>query len=94
MATTIIPAGQTRPVRIPKMSQIIVDEYPKGTKGKLELDYIVPPEVIVYPLLANPHPVLYNIPSEICNIRNMSKVSNSYVFISDVPYTDPTVALV
>jgi hypothetical protein len=93
MATTIIPAGETRPVRIPKMSQITIDEYPRGTKGKVELDYAAHPEVIYYPLQANPHPVLYNIPDEICNIKNTSKTINSFICISDVPYTLPATML-
>jgi hypothetical protein len=90
MASTIIPAGETRPVRIPKMSQITIDEFPRGTKGRLELDHSVPSEVIGYPLPANPHPVLYNIPDEICNVKNSSRTNNSFVCISDVPYTVPT----
>jgi hypothetical protein len=79
---TIIPAGETRPVRIPRLSQIYINEVPVGTLGKLELQYINPPEIINYPLVSNPHPVIYNIPGEICNIRNVCKTSGSHVVIT------------
>jgi hypothetical protein len=80
MATTIIPAGETRPVRIPKKARIDIVENPTGIVGYVLLHDTVPPEKIDYPLPGHPHPTPYLFPNDICVITNFSVVG-SYVEI-------------
>jgi hypothetical protein len=89
MATTIIPAGQTRPVRIPKETQIDIVEHPTGTQGYILLNETVPPERINYPLTIHPHPTVYSFPNDTCLITNVAPPGSSVDILTQVlPVTE------
>jgi hypothetical protein len=77
----IIPAGETRPVKIPKNCQIDIIEHPTGTEGHVLLHCKNPPENISYPLQKHPHPIVYVIDDEICCISNEA-AAGSHVVIT------------
>lgn len=72
MATIIIPAGETKPVRIPKGSQMDIIENPPGTKGYVALLCTNPQEKIFYPLRAHPYANNLNVMGEMCDLTNVA----------------------
>jgi hypothetical protein len=66
-----LPAGQTKPVKIPGGKKIKIIEEPTGTVGQLLLHHVEPPEIIDYPRLG-PTDTVYNFVNDICLMTNVS----------------------
>jgi len=71
-----MPAGQTRPVKIPNGKKIKIIEEPLGTVGQLLLHHVEPPEIIDYPQ-ADPTDKRYFFENDICIMTNMGPIGTS-----------------
>ena len=76
-----VPAGQTKPVKVPGGKRIQIIEEPPGTVGQLLLHHVEPPEIIDYPRL-EPTDTVYNFLNDICIMTNLGPVGTSIMVLA------------